>query len=187
VIARGVLFGTGASLLAILGGLRFFAYSRTVFAIYAVLLMLAVTLSRASLRLVDEFMQRQRRTGRRVVIYGAGDAAGLVVREILAGGTGVRIAGFIDDDPRKAGLRLMGYPVLGGYSALTVLVHAASIDAVVISATRMTPERLNNIEVLCGQHGVALSRLRVSLESIVDSGALEPTAESSAHIRQISS
>ena len=148
--------------------------------------MMAVTLSRASLRLVDEFMQRQRRTGRRVVIYGAGDAAGLVAREILASGTDARIAGFIDDDPRKAGLRVMGYPVLGGYSALTVLIQAASIDAVVISASRMSPERLNNIEVLCGQHGVALSRLRVSLEPIVEGGALVPAIESSAHIRQIS-
>ena len=186
VIARGVLFGTAGSLLIILAGYRFFAYSRTVFAIYAVLLMMAVTLSRASLRLVDEFMQRQRRTGRRVVIYGAGDAAGLVAREILASGTDARIAGFIDDDPRKAGLRVMGYPVLGGYSALTVLIKAASIDAVVISASRMSPERLNNIEVLCGQHGVALSRLRVSLEPIVEGGTLAPAIESSAHIRQIS-
>jgi len=187
VIARGVFFGTAGSLLIILAGYRFFAYSRTVFAIYAVLLMMAVTLSRASLRIVDEFVQRQRRTGRRVVIYGAGDAAGLVARELLASGTDARIAGFIDDDPRKAGLRVMGYPVLGGYSALTVLIHAASIDAVVISAGRMSPERLNNIEVLCGQYGVALSRLRVLLEPIVEGGAPVPAIESSAHhIRQIS-
>ena len=187
VIARGVLFGTAGSLVVILAGYRFFAYSRTVFAIYAVLLMMTVTLSRASLRLVDEFMQRQRRNGRRVVIYGAGDAAGLVVREILAGGTSSRIAGFIDDDPRKAGVRVMGYPVLGGYSALTVLIRAASIDAVVISATRMNPERLNNVEVLCGEHGIALSRLRVSLEPIVEGASLGPAVESPAPIRQISS
>ena len=105
------------------------------FAIYAVLLLIAVTLSRASFRLVGEFVQRQRQSGRRVVIYGAGDAAGLVIRELLArDGDDVRIVGFIDDDPRKAGIRVMGYPVLGGYSALTVLVNAASVDAVVVSA-----------------------------------------------------
>jgi len=184
VIARGVFFGTVGSLVVILGVYRFFAYSRTVFAIYAVLLMLAVTLSRASLRLVDEFMQRQRRTGRRVVVYGAGDAAGLVVREVLASGGGARIAGFIDDDPRKAGVRVMGYPVLGGYSALTVLVNAKSIDTVVISTRTLTPERLNNLQVLCGEHHIALSRLQITLEALVD-GEEPPASAEPIRIRQI--
>jgi UDP-GlcNAc:undecaprenyl-phosphate GlcNAc-1-phosphate transferase len=168
VVARGVFFGAATALLVILGAFRFFAYSRTVFAIYAVLLLIAVTLSRASFRLVGEFMQRQRNTGRRVVVYGAGDAAGLVMRELLSTGEDTRIVGFIDDDPRKAGIRVSGYSVLGGYSALTVLVKAASVDAVVISARKMAPERLNNLETLCNQHQVQLSRLRVSIEGIVE-------------------
>src|SRR5438477_365563 len=110
VIARGVFFGAGSALLVILGVYRFFAYSRTVFAIYAVLLLIAVTLSRASFRLVAEFMRRQRDSGRRIVIYGAGDAAGLVMREVLSSGQDVRIIGFVDDDPRKGGGRVGGYP-----------------------------------------------------------------------------
>jgi UDP-GlcNAc:undecaprenyl-phosphate GlcNAc-1-phosphate transferase len=168
VVARGVFFGAALALMVILGAFRFFAYSRTVFAIYAVLLLIAVTLSRASFRLVGEFMQRQRNTGRRVVIYGAGDAAGLVMSEILSSGEDTRIVGFIDDDPRKAGIRVRGYSVLGGYSALTVLLKASSVDAVVISARKIAPERLNNLETLCNQHHVQLSRLRVSIEGIIE-------------------
>jgi UDP-GlcNAc:undecaprenyl-phosphate GlcNAc-1-phosphate transferase len=174
VVARGVFLGAASALLVILGAFRFFAYSRTVFAIYAVLLLIAVTLSRASFRLVGEFMQRQRQSGHRVVIYGAGDAAGLVIREIVGGAGDVRISGFIDDDPRKAGIRVMGYPVLGGYSALTVLIKAASIDTVVISARTLTPERLNNLMVLCSGHHVELSHLRVGFERLVE----EQTQES---------
>ncbi len=185
VIARGVFFGTAGSLLIVIGGYRLHAYSRTVFAIYAVLLMLTVTLSRASLRLVDDFMLRQRRSGRRVVIYGAGEAAGLVVREVLSSGAGVRIAGFIDDDPRKAGLRVMGYPVLGGYSALTVLLNAGTVETVVISARSLTPERLNNLQVLCAHHGVTLSRMQVQLELLVEGDA--SSAPEPARIRQIGS
>jgi FlaA1/EpsC-like NDP-sugar epimerase len=114
-------------------------------------------------------MQRQRQVGRRIAIYGAGDAAGLVLRELLArDGENVRIVGFIDDDPRKAGIRVMGYAVLGGYSALAVLVKAASIDAVVISSRSMAPERLNNLQVMCTDAGVGLTRLKVDLESLVD-------------------
>jgi UDP-GlcNAc:undecaprenyl-phosphate GlcNAc-1-phosphate transferase len=151
---------------------QFFAYSRTVFAIYAVLLLIAVTLTRASFRLAGEFVQRQRRSGTRVVIYGAGDGGGLVIRELLNQGAGdIRLVGFIDDDPRKAGIRVQGYPVLGGYSALTVLVNAASIESVVVSARDMQPERLNNLQTLCSDRGVRLSRLRIGLESLVESEA----------------
>jgi FlaA1/EpsC-like NDP-sugar epimerase len=117
------------------------------------------------------------------VIYGAGDAGGLVIREVLSRDGDIRILGFIDDDPRKAGIRVMGYPVLGGYSALGVLVKASSVDVVVVSARSMSPERLNNLEVLCSGCGVQLSRLRVGLESIVDT-ALAPT-ESRSNLRQI--
>jgi hypothetical protein len=78
----------------------------------------------------------------------------------------------------------MGYPVLGGYSALGVLVKAASVDAVVVSARNMSPERLNNLEVLCSTQGVQLSRLRVGLEPIVDQAL---SSESRPHIRQLGS
>jgi UDP-GlcNAc:undecaprenyl-phosphate GlcNAc-1-phosphate transferase len=170
VIARGVFFGAVSALLVILGVYRFFAYSRTVFVIYAVLLLIAVTLSRASFRLVGEFMRRQRQAGRRVAVYGAGDGAGLAVREILADDDDIRIIGFIDDDPRKIGSRVVGYPVLGGYSALAVLLKSSSVDAVVISARSLTVERLNNLEVLCSEYGTSLSRLHVRLELLVEGG-----------------
>jgi UDP-GlcNAc:undecaprenyl-phosphate GlcNAc-1-phosphate transferase len=184
-VARGVFFGVVTALLVILGVYRFSAYSRTVFAIYAVLLLVAVTLSRASFRLIAEFMRRQRVSGRRVVIYGAGDAAGLVMREILSSGHDVRIVGFIDDDSRKVGGRVGGYAVLGGYSALTVLLKSASVDAVVVSARRMAAERLNNLTVLCNEHNVALSRLRVDLEPLVPAEIDELAASPQVHLHQI--
>src|SRR6185436_9842558 len=161
----------------ILYGFRFFAYSRTVLPMYALLLLIAVTLSRASFRLLAEGVRRQRQAGHRAVIYGAGDGAGLVIRE-LGRDDRLRIIGFIDDDPRKAGNRTMGHPVLGGYSALTVLVQAGSVDSVVISTRHMAPERLSNLETLCASHGVQLSRLRVNLEAIVD-------VEAPSHIQAV--
>jgi FlaA1/EpsC-like NDP-sugar epimerase len=108
------------------------------------------------------------------VIYGAGDAGGLVIRELVAWREDARIVGFIDDDPRKLGIRVQGHPVLGGHSALAVLLKSGSIDAVVISARHMPPERLSNLELLCSEAGVRLSRLQVSLEHIVDAEESEP-------------
>ena len=170
-VARGVFFGalTAQLFITYVRYFQFFAYSRTVFAIYGVLVLIAVTLSRASFRLVAEFLQRQKRSGTRVVIYGAGDGGGLVIRELLNQDAGNRLVGFIDDDPRKAGIRVMGYPVLGGYSALNVLVNSSSVESIVISARTMPPERLHNLTALCSERGVRLSRLRVGLESLVES------------------
>ena len=176
VIARGVFFGTVGAELFILYVYHFFAYSRTVFVVYAILLLSAVTLSRASFRLLGDFAQRQRRrhgqTGVRVVVYGAGDKSGLVIRELHDGDA--KIIGFIDDDPRKAGIRVMGYPVLGGASALTVLAKAGAVDRIVICVSQMPPERLNNLEVLCSENGITLLRLKVGLETVVDADTPRP-------------
>jgi UDP-GlcNAc:undecaprenyl-phosphate GlcNAc-1-phosphate transferase len=186
IVARGVFFGVVTAQLIILYAYRFFAYSRTVFVIYGLLLLLAVTLSRASFRLVGDFMRKQRRSGHRVLIYGAGDGGGLVINELLGGSSDVRILGFIDDDPRKAGNRIRGYPVLGGFSALTVLVNTASVDTVVISPRQMAPERIQNLRTLCAEANVALSQMTVGLQTIVDSDR-EPSPKPRAQVRQFPS
>ncbi|HKB12636.1 MAG TPA: hypothetical protein VKD69_18365 [Vicinamibacterales bacterium] len=181
-VAKGVLLGTVGAELIILYVYRFSSYSRTVFAIYGILVLSAVTLSRASFRLVGEFMRRQRQSGRRVIIYGAGDGGTLALRELLAHyDENVRIVGFIDDDHRKAGSRVQGYPVLGGYAALTVLINSKSIDAVIVSTRRMAPERLNNLEVLCSEAEVTLSRLQIALQPIVAVPDARPTSRAVLH------
>jgi len=187
-VAKGVFLGTVVAQLVILYVCRFSSYSRTVFAIYGILILTAVTLSRASFRLVGEFMRRQRQAGRRVIIYGAGDGGTLVLRELVAHDSeNVRIVGFIDDDMRKTGSRIQGYPVLGGFAALTVLLSSKSVDAVVVSARRMAPERLNNLEVMCGEAQVSLSRLQIGLQPIVDVAEAEVRPVSRAVIHHIKS
>jgi hypothetical protein len=42
---------------------------------------------------------------------------------------------------------------------------------VVVSARDMQPERLNNLQTLCSDRGVRLSRLRIGLESLIESEA----------------
>ena len=113
---------------------RFEDYSRGVFVVYAVVLMLLLTASRASFRLISEFAKR-RQIGRRLLIYGAGDGGSLIVRELLGNPlVRYRLVGFIDDDPAKHRARVQGYPVLGGYDRLVSLISTKSVDCVVISA-----------------------------------------------------
>src|SRR5205814_1084699 len=77
------------------------------------------------------------------------------------------------------------YPVLGSYSALVVLLKAAAVDAVVVSARRMPAERLNNLTVLCSENNITLSRLRVDLEPLVPAELDEPASRPHSHLHQI--
>ena len=189
VIAKGVVLGTGAVMVVmpLLTGVD--SYSRTVFIIYLVLLATLLVASRVSFRLIGEFLQRNRKTARRVVVYGAGGGGALVVRELTAAEeTPYRILGFADDDARKQRMRVQGYPVIGGYESLRSLVASGAVDLVVISARLIDVDRLRALEALCGDHGVALSRLRVGLEPIVtgDPGGDDTThakATASLHMR----
>jgi UDP-GlcNAc:undecaprenyl-phosphate/decaprenyl-phosphate GlcNAc-1-phosphate transferase len=167
--AKGVALGTVAIVTALVFLYRFEDYSRGVFVIYAAIVLLALIGSRASFRLISEFIRR-RRAGDRLVIYGAGDGGSLVVREVLNDDYGrFRLLGFIDDDPGKVRRRVQGYPILGGYETLEVLAREGAIDAVVVSARDIGADRLLALEELCAAHGVALSRLHFRFEQLVAS------------------
>jgi len=164
-VAKGVALGTVGIELALLYLFRFENYSRGVFIIYAALLMLVVTGSRASFRLMTEFVRRRRESGQRLLIYGAGDGGSIALRELM--NSEVRMLGFIDDDPGKRGSRREGYTVLGDYAALVSLIEDGKVDRIVISTHSITATRVREIEQLCARHGVALSRLNLQLEALV--------------------
>lgn len=167
-IGKGVIFGAASAQLAIMYFLRFEGYSRTVFVIYAMLVAFLLTGSRASFRLLAEALHRSRKAATRVVVYGAGDGGALIVRELTKSQDARNtIVGFIDDDPRKQRMRVQGYPVLGDYRSLSALILSGAVDSVVISARMIDVSRLREIEALCAEKGISLSRLHVALESIV--------------------
>jgi UDP-GlcNAc:undecaprenyl-phosphate GlcNAc-1-phosphate transferase len=168
VFAKGVLLGTLSSVFIIVFVYRFESYSRGVFVIYAALLMLLLTGSRASFRLISEFVQRSRAAGERLAIYGAGDGGAVAVRELLSRpGPAYKMVGFIDDDSAKQETRIQGYPVVGGYEALATLVSADAVDRIIISTRTIDSVRLRKLEALCGEHGVGLSRFHFDFEDVV--------------------
>jgi UDP-GlcNAc:undecaprenyl-phosphate GlcNAc-1-phosphate transferase len=168
VAAKGVALGTVGIELVLLYLFRFESYSRGVFVIYAAILMLLQTGSRASFRLMSEFVQRRRGTGQRLLIYGAGLAGSIAVRELMGTpDSQYRMLGFIDDDAAKRGSRVQGYPVLSGYSGLRSLVEGGAVDRIVISTRSISMSRVRELEQLCAARGVALSRLNFQLEHLV--------------------
>jgi UDP-GlcNAc:undecaprenyl-phosphate GlcNAc-1-phosphate transferase len=167
VFAKAVSLGTTVIVILLLFLYRFENYSRGVFVIYAALLMILLMCSRASFRLIQEFVQR-RQPGERLVIYGAGDAGALAVRELLNDKEmRYRMLGFADDDPGKIKTRVQGYPVLGHYETLAALVTAGAVDTVAISMRSLGLARVRALEELCAAHGVTLLRFQFTVERLV--------------------
>jgi UDP-GlcNAc:undecaprenyl-phosphate GlcNAc-1-phosphate transferase len=184
-IAKGVVLGTAATQLLILYLYDYVNYSRTVFLIYAVLLFVLVLTARASFRLMGEFVQRQRTADRRAVIYGAGQNAAVAVRELNDRQQGaLRVIGFVDDDPWTARTRVLGYPVLGSYSALHNLVTSHAVDAVVLNHP-LDNERLELLEALCMDHDVSLLRLQVAVEELISKDGPSPATRLRSHLRDV--
>jgi UDP-GlcNAc:undecaprenyl-phosphate GlcNAc-1-phosphate transferase len=168
VAAKGVVAGTVAIELVLLYLFRFDNYSRAVFIIYAAILMLLHTVSRASFRLISEFVRRRRNIGQRLLIYGAGAAGSIAVRELMGDPRSqYRMLGFIDDDEAKRGSRVQGYPVVSTYRGLVPLIEHGAVDRIVISTHAIPLSRVRELEQLCAASGVALSRLTLQLDHLV--------------------
>ncbi|MBA3400688.1 MAG: polysaccharide biosynthesis protein [Actinobacteria bacterium] len=87
--------------------------------------------------------------GKEVIIFGAGDAAQLILREMLKNPSlGYTPIGLVDDDPRKKNVRLHGIRVLGTRSELPHLLRDRRPDELLIaipSASGEVRERIVEI------------------------------------------
>ena len=182
-IAKGVVLGTAAFQLIILNLYRTVSYSQTVFLIYAVLLVVLVTVTRASFRLMGEFIQRQRSASRRAVIYGTGHNVSLALRELHdRKGTPLKVIGFVDEDRWIASTRVHGYPVLGGFDSLRGLVTSSAVEVVILNQP-LDEERVVELEGLCQEHSVSLLRLHVWIEELVTHDGASPATDLRAKLR----
>ena len=127
--------------------------------IYAALLMLLLSASRASFRLVGEFVNRRRTIGRRCIVYGTSGATLSTIRDAFGTTTALRIVGFVDDDPLQRRSRVQGYPVVGGFSELLSIVDSGETDCVVVNKSVLPVERLQALETACRDRSRVLSQL----------------------------
>ncbi|MCC6848626.1 MAG: polysaccharide biosynthesis protein [Deltaproteobacteria bacterium] len=135
-IARGNLLASTLFLAVMVftHGLR--GFPRSVFLLDLLLCTLAMGAIRVGIRLARE--RGERRAVRRIetlaLIVGAGSAGIKLLQEIeQRRRLRVGVVGFLDDDPRKIGLRVCGTPVLGGIDDLPGLVAAHEIGEVLIA------------------------------------------------------
>jgi len=168
VFAKAVVLSSVLSVLAILFAFRFEGFSRTIFVIDGVLMFMFLAGSRMAFRLFRQVLPAPGAgDGRRVLIYGAGDGGELLLRE-LQNNRALKYApvGFVDDDPAKYGKVIHGLKVYGGNGDLSAICRQHEVDEVLISSSRMTEARLQEILGFCRDQSIAVKRMRITIEDL---------------------
>ncbi|HET7121784.1 MAG TPA: nucleoside-diphosphate sugar epimerase/dehydratase [Solirubrobacterales bacterium] len=100
-----------------------------------ILTLILIAGARLAVRLIVERPSRGSRLPKHeVLVVGAGSGGQMVVRELqLNPNLGATAIGFVDDDPRKRGMRMLGLKVLGSTREIEKILDESEPDEVVIA------------------------------------------------------
>jgi FlaA1/EpsC-like NDP-sugar epimerase len=154
-VARAVTVSVAASALLVFIVWRGSSVPRSVFIIHWMLMMLVLGGVRLwpRLRRYPLIPLRAARADRiPVLVYGAGDAGALVVRDMLDHKDAPYWpVGFVDDDPAKQGRTVHGRPVLGGGADVERLVADGFVREILVAIPSVSGAELRRIVESCGR------------------------------------
>jgi FlaA1/EpsC-like NDP-sugar epimerase len=162
IIGRATLGGAvvAASVVLVVPG--FAGASRGVFVLNAVLLLLGVTATRLSFRWMQRLVAGVPigRAGKPVLIWGVGERAAVLLREMLDDpGLDRRPVGFVTDEVCLAGSRVHGLPVIAA-GQLAAVARAHGVAEVVVAKRHVGDDVVERLRDL----GLEMRRMRVALE-----------------------
>lgn len=157
-VLKAVVLGTGLNIAWLFLGLRPLgwvpdAFPRSIPLITGMLVFVGIGGVRFSVRFLDR-LQRQRQSAghprRNVVVYGAGEAGMMIVREMQANPQlGLYPVVFLDDDPRKRRTVIHGVPVAGGRDALAKAARDFHARDVIIAMPTAPGKAIREIAAEC--------------------------------------
>ena len=103
---------------------------------------------------------------KRVILYGAGRAGLLLLKELKNHGE-MQVVGFVEDDPKKVGTVISGVRVLANGQSLGDVVRQHGVDEVVISIATASRKVLSQILAKCERVPVP-AKIVPSLQEIVE-------------------
>jgi FlaA1/EpsC-like NDP-sugar epimerase len=130
------------------------------------------------LRQVIGRLGRGQRAAKRLLVIGAGDCGEMIYREIRTDGAlRYRVVGFVDDDPRKVGMKIHGVPVAGSVKDLKALKKAFKVDEALIAIPSAGAGEMRTIVAACKEAGIPFKTVpslgelingRVTLKAVRD-------------------
>ena len=125
-LSTAVFFGIVRGVIGLAG------YPRSVYVLDSLILIVLLGGLRLARRVYRELGRVDR--GKAVLVYGAGDAGEMIVRDMKKNPVyGYHPIGFVDDDPRKKGTRIHGVKVLGGRDRLGMILARTGADEILIA------------------------------------------------------
>jgi UDP-GlcNAc:undecaprenyl-phosphate GlcNAc-1-phosphate transferase len=90
-----------------------------------------------------------------------------LLRELLNNkNVNIQPIGFIDDDMRKIGKRLQGFPILGAFQDLETLVEKYGIGSLVISFNNRDPNQMQLLKKFCKENDLRLKQFLINVEDV---------------------
>src|SRR5690242_293704 len=131
-----------------------------------VLTALLIAGARLAVRLIVERPAHGSRLPRHgVLVVGAGSGGQMVVRELqLNPKLGATAIGFVDDDPRKRGMRMLGLKVLGSTKQIVKILDETKPDEVVIAIPSAPGTLRGRIVAACREREIAVRTLPTVFE-----------------------
>lgn len=137
--------------------------------LFTIMLMMVIGGSRASYRILVHWNQRSASEGEPVLIYGAGVAGAMALRELLSNRElQMKPVGFLDDDPAKIGRFMQGLPTyrLGG-DAIEMIRNGA-VKRVIVSSEKVDREKILALRKIVTPLGATLSYFKMDFHLIGD-------------------
>jgi UDP-GlcNAc:undecaprenyl-phosphate GlcNAc-1-phosphate transferase len=163
-VAKSTVMASAATTVTILLTFRTFAFAREVFLLDVLLLLMLMTISRVAFRVARRLLAAPSTIeGRPVVIYGAGDAGELLLRELFNNpDLGYQPVAMLDDDPKKIGKVVHGLRVYAGQS-LSEVCEDLAVQEVLVSTSKLPDSRRRALIEECDTIGIPLRQMRIEL------------------------
>lgn len=143
-----------ASMLVLLYLYRFSGHSRSVYALYAIIYFILLSASRASFKVFHSILIGQTKRGKNAMLFGAGDAGELAIREIYNNPSiNLNPIGFIDDDPLKKERKIHGLRVVGNGSELEKIIKKYNIETMILTTKKIDADYMERIFKICKENG----------------------------------
>jgi FlaA1/EpsC-like NDP-sugar epimerase len=105
---------------------------------------------------------------KRLLIIGAGDAGEKMLREIRDNPRlNYEVVGFLDDDPKKKGMRIHGIPVLGSLPRINDMAYRDEMDEILIAVPSASAKQMRRIIEACEGTGLK-SRTTPGIGELID-------------------
>jgi FlaA1/EpsC-like NDP-sugar epimerase len=183
-IVRTTLIASAGLALFILVTYQFRGFPRSIFILDGILTFVLVGGVRAAIRLVltekrknwkglfrifsSRTREESRRPRKRLLIIGAGNSGEKMLREIQENSRlNYEVAGFLDDNPGKKGMRIHGVPVLGSVSRIMQLAYNDEMDEILIAMPSAPAQEMRRIVQLCDATGLKC-RTTPALGELID-------------------